>query len=151
MSGYSGMSSPSWAPYNSSDSSDITWKTFDQKEPSRNKRNVDWGELGGTVTSLLGKARDTDKYKDWAERSRSPVFGDWSKGSSGQVLENLGAVYPQQQGPMFIPGAEGGGSSGLGSAIGTIAGIGASFIPGLGPGIARALPAIGSSVGSFFN
>lgn len=115
---------------------------------ARPKRNIDWGELSDTVSSLFSKARDTDKYRDYAYRS-SPAFGDWSKGGGGQVLENLGVVYPQQQGPMYLPGTEGR-RSGVGSAIGTLAGIGASFIPGLGPGIAAAMPAIGGSVGSFF-
>jgi TctA family transporter len=48
---------------------------------------------------------------------------------------------------MFIPGET---SQGVGGALGTLAGIGASFIPGLGPGIAAAMPAIGGSIGSMF-
>lgn len=127
--------------------------TMSREERSYSDRNKRPGtdnqrDWGSTFSTLFDKARDTDKYRSYGERS-TPVFGDWSRGGGGQVLENLGVVYPQQQGPMYIPGVEGG-KSGLGSAIGTLAGIGASFIPGIGPGLSRALPAIGGSVGSFF-
>lgn len=40
--------------------------------------------------------------------------------------------------------------SGIGGAIGTIAGIGASLIPGVGAGIAPFLPTIGGTVGGLF-
>jgi hypothetical protein len=159
MSGYSGSTTPAWERYSDS-SSTPTWrdfpsayskeekKTFDPGSFSRPKRDVDWEGLSRVTSSLFDKAKDTDKYRDYASRS-GPTFGDWSRGGGGQVLENLGVVYPQQQGPMYIPGVEGS-KSGLGSAIGTLAGIGASFIPGLGPGIKAAMPAIGGSIGSFF-
>jgi TctA family transporter len=49
---------------------------------------------------------------------------------------------------MFIPGQEG--KKGVGGALGTIAGIGLSLIPGIGPGLAAALPAIGGATGSMF-
>lgn len=118
---------------------------FNRGNRSSRSNQRDWGE---TFSNLFEKASQTNKYRNYSERS-APKFGDWSRGGGSQVLENLGVVYPQQQGPMYIPGVEGS-SSGLGSAIGTIAGIGASFIPGIGPGLAKALPAIGGSVGSFF-
>ena len=148
------MTSPAWEKYDSSDRFDTpTYKDFpsafpefSSKKEKSSRSDIDWGR---TIPALFDKARQTDKYRDYAERSSSPKFGDWSRGGSGQILENLGAVYPQQQGPMYFPGVEGS-KSGLGSAIGTLAGIGASFIPGLGPGIAAAMPAIGGSIGSFF-
>ena len=129
-----------------SDSYTKDWSSaFSRPEPE--KKKTDWG---GIFSTLFDKARDTDKYRSYGEQSR-PYFGDWSRGGGSQVLENLGVVYPQQQGPVVLPGMQTqSGRSGLGSAIGTLAGIGASFIPGLGPGIAAAMPAIGANVGSFF-
>ncbi len=120
-------------------------------EPNRYRprREVDWGGLSNTVSALLDKSRETDKYRDWASRSY-PSFGEWSREGGGQVLENVGVIYPQQKGTEYFPGTPGSRGGGLGSAIGTIAGIGASFIPGLGPGIAAAMPAIGGNIGSFF-
>ena len=96
------------------------------------------------VERLFDKAKETNKYRDEAKR---PSFGESNRGSSGQLLENLSALYPQQHAPMFIPGET---SQGIGGALGTLAGIGASFIPGLGPGIAAAMPSIGGSIGSMF-
>jgi len=124
------------------------WKTgFDAENAGKIISNV--------FSSLFDKATKTDKYRSWGEQGargwgdQSGVrFGDPLYGRGSQVLENLGAVFPQQHAPMFIPGAEG--KRGLGSTIGTLAGIGASFIPGLGPGIAAAMPAIGGNIGSMF-
>jgi len=118
------------------------WKTgFGVDNASRNISDV--------FSSLFNKAKETDKYRSWGEQgSRGVSFGDQVYGRGSQVLDNLSVVYPQQHAPMFIPGAEG--KRGLGSTIGTLAGIGASFIPGLGPGIAAAMPAIGGNIGSMF-
>jgi hypothetical protein len=115
------------------------WKTgfgVSDTNPQNNRE-----ELFG---KLFDKAKDTDKYRDEAKRAS---FGEAIRGSGGQILENLSALYPQQHSPMFIPGET---SQGVGGALGTLAGIGASFIPGLGPGIAAAMPAIGGSIGSMF-
>jgi hypothetical protein len=124
----------------------INWgDAFNTKLPSSltdTKPKNNWGEIFG---GLFDKAKNTDKYRDESQR---PSFGESTRGGGGQILENLSALYPQQHAPMFIPGQES--SGGVGSAIGTLAGIGASFIPGMGPGIAKALPAIGGSIGSFF-
>ena len=106
-------------------------------------KKTDWGNV---FSSLFDKARDTDKYRNYGEFSR-PSFGDWSRGGSGQVLENLGVVYPQQQGPMFIPGVEG--SQSPWGKIGQIAGtIGGALIGG--PAGASIGGAIGGTAGSFF-
>lgn len=82
------------------------------------------------------------------EREDGARFGSSTGGSAGQVLENLGVVFPQQHAPVFIPGVEG--KRGIGGTLGTLAGIGASFIPGIGPGLAAALPSIGGAAGSMF-
>ena len=133
-----------------------TWKTgFDAENNGEG--------ISSLFSSLFDKAKKTDKYRQQSEEFGSNKFGgsgfgsqgqgifggEWSKGGGGQVLENLGVVYPQQISPMVIPGVEGK-KGGLGSAIGGLVGIGASFIPGMGPGIAAALPAIGSGVGGLF-
>lgn len=99
-------------------------------------------------SSLFEKTKDTDKYRKWAGgqsdyKPKSEPFG--IPGKAGQVLDNLAAVYPQQT---VLPGTPG--SPGIGGALGTLAGIGASFIPGLGPGIAAAMPAIGGTIGGLF-
>ena len=133
------------------------------------KQDYDWGgaskginwdskfgiDKEGLFERLFDKSRNTDKYRSWGEQGFrggggqfGASFGDPIYGRGNQVLDNLSVLYPQQHAPMFIPGAEG--KRGLGSTIGTLAGIGASFIPGLGPGIAAAMPAIGGNIGSMF-
>jgi len=68
--------------------------------------------------------------------------GEWSKGGGGQVLENLGVVYPQQMSPVFLPGQEGKRSQ-WGSIGGALLGAASGFIPGVG--VAGA--ALGSQLG----
>jgi hypothetical protein len=72
------------------------WKTgfgVSDTKPQNNRE-----ELFG---KLFDKAKDTDKYRDEAKRAS---FGEAIRGSGGQILENLSALYPQQHSPMFIPG-----------------------------------------------
>jgi hypothetical protein len=115
---------------------------FNTKLPSSltdTKPKNDWGEIFG---GLFDKARDTNKYR---EESQRPSFGESTRGSGGQLLENLSALYPQQHAPMFIPGQT---SEGIGGAIGTAVGaIGGSLIPGVGTALGAK---IGGGVGSFF-
>ena len=99
----------------------------------------DWG---GVFKGLFDKAKDTDKYRDEAKR---PSFGEAISGSGGQILENLGALYPQQRSPMFIPGET---SQGIGGTIGSIAGgILGSVVPGVGTALGSS---IGGGIGSMF-
>jgi hypothetical protein len=106
----------------------------------KNKSKNDWGEIFG---GLFDKARDTNKYR---EESQRPSFGESTRGSGGQLLENLSALYPQQHAPMFIPGQT---SEGIGGAIGGAIGtIGGALIGG--PAGAALGGRIGGGVGSFF-
>jgi hypothetical protein len=106
-------------------------------------------DFSSVFSSLFDKATQKDKYRQWGERSSDVRFGEPTQGRGAQLLENLSALYPQQQAPLFIPGVEG--KKGIGSTIGTALGIGASFIPGVGSGIAPFLPQIGGMAGGFFD
>jgi hypothetical protein len=95
---------------------------------------------------------EQDKYRSQAEKEQRPTFGDSNKGNAGQVLENLGAIFPQQHAPVYMPGVQG--SSPFGT-IGRIAGmIGGGLLGGpLGIGAAAGMSAggaIGGGIGSFF-
>jgi hypothetical protein len=72
------------------------WKTGFGVSGAKSQNN--WGEIFG---GLFDKAKETNKYRDEAKR---PSFGESNRGSGGQLLENLSALYPQQHAPMFIPG-----------------------------------------------
>jgi len=95
--------------------------------------------MAGSALEKWGKNRDND-FGYYGNRG-----GNGMSGGGVQSSGDFTVVYPQQQQPYTIQG-----SRGFGGPLGTLAGIGASFIPGLGPGIKAALPAIGGSVGSFF-
>lgn len=114
------------------------WKTgFGVNET---KPKNDWGEIFG---GLFDKAKETNKYRSEAQR---PSFGESTRGNSGQLLENLSALYPQQHAPMFIPGET---SQGIGGAIGSAIGtIGGALIGG--PAGASLGGRIGGGIGSFF-
>lgn len=117
--------------------------SISRRSTSSGGRKTEWGDV---FSSLFDKTRDTDKYRNYGESSR-PYFGDWSRGGGGQVLENLGVIYPQQQGPMFLPGVEGRQSPW--GKIGQIAGtIGGALIGG--PAGASIGGSIGGTAGSFF-
>jgi hypothetical protein len=105
-----------------------------------NKKQFPWGD----VTRFAGDALNSYAQSKSGQGGRSDGL---LAGGGGGVSQSgdLTIVYPQS--PTVIPGE---GKSGLGGALGTLAGIGASFIPGLGPGIAAAMPAIGGSIGGAF-
>jgi phage tail tape-measure protein len=91
---------------------------------------------------LFDKTKDTDKYRDEAKRAS---FGEAIRGSGGQILENLSALYPQQHSPMFIPGET---SQGFGGIIGTVAGAAlGSIVPGVGTALGAK---VGGGIGSMF-
>ena len=93
-----------------------------------------------------------NKYQDQAGQGgfQTGGRGEASGANVGKIAPDI-SIYtpPTAYSPFTVQGVQGG-KSGIGSAIGTIAGIGASFIPGIGPGIAKALPALGGAAGSFF-
>jgi hypothetical protein len=160
MSGYGGYSFPykgdlkpkGWDP---------DYKPEDKGYPSWNesfgifgKKDEDKPRMAGEIFEEIGKqfGDSRGKYRSEAERSERPVFGDSNKGNAGQVLENLGAMFPQQHAPVYMPGVQG--SSPLGT-IGRIAGtIAGGFLGGpLGIGAAAGMAAggnIGGGIGSMF-
>jgi hypothetical protein len=64
------------------------------------------GKLAGTIGSLLSKAADKKSYREEAEKGSKVRFGEASGGRAGQVLDNLGVVFPQMHAPIII-GASG--------------------------------------------
>lgn len=66
---------------------------------------------------------DQNKYRGEASRQERPYFGEGFKGTGSQVLENLGALYPQQHSPVYLPGVQG-----EQSLFGKIAGIAAPIV-----------------------
>ena len=87
--------------------------------------SFDWDRAGKAVGKSLSYLDQTRKK---AERddfmSQVPrALGRGTGGFSGQVLDNLGVVYPPQQAPIYIPGTQsGGGGGGLFGAAGGLAG-----------------------------
>ena len=101
-------------------------------------------ELASTIAGLFEKANERKYQKQMSDSVKIGETG--ASGKSGQVLDNLSVVYPQQHAPVYVPGVEG--KKGFGSTIGGIAGaIGGSLIPGVGTGLGATL---GSGVGGFF-
>ena len=73
-------------------------------------RGFDWGKAGSAGADFLKGwlDKDREKYRDEAKFGGDrPYFGEGFKGTGGQVLENLGVVYPQQSGPAYLPGQQG--------------------------------------------
>ena len=105
-------------------------------------RGFDWGKAGSAGADFLKSwlDKDREKYRDEAKFGGDrPYFGEGFKGTGGQVLENLGVVYPQQHGPMYLPGQQG--ESGTFSKIAGVAAPFASLIPGVGPIVSAGLSA----------
>ena len=125
----------------------INWgDAFNTKLPSSltdTKSKDDLRDVFGSIFGgLFDKAKETNKYRNEAQKSS---FGEAISGRGGQILENLGALYPQQQAPMFIPGET---SQGIGGAIGSLAGgILGSVVPKVGTDLGSK---IGGGIGSFF-
>jgi len=111
-----------------------------------------WMDFGKAALDIASKWRGTPS--SGSSRSSDSDNKMQSISSPGSEISDLGSGYRLIQRAPIVKqkskSTESGGSSGLGGAIGTIAGIGASFIPGVGPAAAAAMPALGGSVGSLF-
>lgn len=114
-------------------------------KPFGSSGSGDWTKGAQFLGSFLSKMGDKDKYRTQAEFSGPRPLGYPSFGQAGQVLENLGVVFPQQAAPIFIPGVQegkgtgqriagglGGALSGAatGAAFGPIGAIGGALIGG---------------------
>lgn len=117
-----------------------------EKESSANPANKGKNFLDAFVKGLEGFNKT--KYQDQAQQGGFQTGG---KGESpganiGKIAPDI-SMYtpPTPYSPFTVQGVQG--KQGAGGAIGTLAGIAASFIPGLGPGIAAAMPAIGGNIG----
>jgi hypothetical protein len=121
-----------------------------EKESPANPANRGKNFLDAFTKGLSGLNKN--KYQDQAQQGgfQTGGRGEASGATVGKIAPDI-SIYtpPTAYSPFTVQGVQGG-KSGIGSAIGTIAGIGASFIPGIGPGIAKALPALGGAAGSFF-
>lgn len=131
------------------------WDFPEALKPGEKESPANPANKGKNFLDAFTKGLDSlnkNKYQDQAQQGgfQSGGKGDTSGGSVGKIAPDV-SIYtpPTPYSPFTVQGVQGS-NSGIGSAIGTIAGIGASFIPGIGPGIAKALPAIGGSVGGMF-
>ena len=127
-----------------------TYKNFGNLGPSSGRdsssdRTPDWLDKADKIVRMAGQAFQKSGY-DSAGSRMANFPGGVVGGGSQQLTDNLLAAYPIVTNPTVIPASGGG----VGRAIGTLGGIAASFIPGLGPGIAAAMPAIGGTVGGMF-
>ena len=113
----------------------INWNKFEVAEPKK--------RFAGEVWDSLNKEQNRNRYSGQLTGSRGVYGGQSSTGGSGQILENLGVVYPQTYSPIVIPGQQGSsGGAGVGGDIGSLAGMGIGALIG-GPAGA----ALGSQIG----
>lgn len=117
---------------------------------------TDWNKDFGKYTD---EAKGEDKGLEFLKRFKKGLSGineydsqkPYSFGGSGggfnafPIASDVTAFQSGGGQTHFIPGQKGGGG-----AIGSLLGTAASFIPGIGPGIAAALPSIGGTVGGMF-
>ena len=96
-----------------------TWSKFGKENESSSfdsGSKPDWSKALNLATSYLGKAREKgERDESW---SKLPyALGRGTGGFGGQVLDNLGVVYPPQQAPIIIPGVQNEGGKGVGQRI----------------------------------
>jgi hypothetical protein len=108
----------------------------------------DWSKALNLATSYLGKAREKGEQDDFM--SKVPrALGSGTGGFGGQVLDNLGVVFPPQQAPIYIPGVQsGGGGKSAGQRIaGGIGGAFQGFLAGAATGMPH-MAGIGAVTGA---
>ena len=126
--GFNLGTSGNWNTDNNFDSSNIDWKGATTALPggSWESKSSDWGNWDGPKLdsdSGWGKAarfagdiwktmQQKKSYRDELESSNRPYGGQTSGGASGQILPNLGVVYPPTFSPIVISGQQPSGSSG---------------------------------------
>lgn len=110
---------------------------------SRDERSPVWMKA---LESALG-------YKTYGSSNTAPSRQQRSKraGVGGGEIAAQGRGYTvYQPGPTQKTETRSRQSSGLGQTIGTLAGVGLSFVPGIGPTAAAAAPKVLGTIGSFF-
>lgn len=124
---------------------------------SSNKSGGGWSsektaKLAGTIGSLLSKAGEQKSYREEAEKGSKVQFGEGSGGRAGQVLDNLGAVFPQMHAPIILGASGPTGKTtgqriagGLGGALSGVA-AGAPFGP-IGMAVGGLMGAAGGALG----
>lgn len=126
---------------------------YEKDAPSFLDKSSGYGAKDFLKAFASGLGTDSEsKYRRQAEyggfgRSFGGYGGEWSKTGAGQVLDNLGVVYPQQLSPVFLPGQEGKPSQ-WGKIGGALLGAAAGFIPGVGLAGASLGSSLGGGLGS---
>jgi len=115
----------------------IDWNKFGVAEPKK--------RFAGEIWDSLNKEQNRNRYSNQLNEPRGVYGGQPSTGGSGQILDNLGVVYPQTHSPVVIQGQQG--SPGVGGDIGSLAGMGLGFALG-GAGGAVLGEKIGGKVGN---
>lgn len=144
------------------------WGAMDPGTDWSQTPTVDWsGAFDLPGLSGVGALKRTPSQPDWVSKgfealNKALAYKDQAGGlssSGSRSYRGYGSSAPavaQGRGyTMYMPGptqktTQSGGSRGIGGALGTLAGIGASFIPGVGAAAAAAMPAAGGALGSLF-
>lgn len=127
---------------------------------------VDWGgSLNLPGLSGTGALNPQGSGTDWVGKGLEALNkalaykGQPGSSSNSRNYRGYGSNIPtavQGRGyTMYMPSpkqktTQSGGSRGIGGALGTLAGIGVSMIPGVGAAAAAAAPALGGTLGGFF-
>ena len=102
--------------------------------------------LGGYL-SKMGDS-DQDKYRSQAEQFGARPLGYPMGGSGGQILHNLGVVFPQQHAPLYTGTVDAGGKSTGQRIAGGLSGALQGFLTGAATGMPHmaAVGAIGGGL-----
>lgn len=112
-----------------------SWKNYSEPESySGSAPKTSFKDKWGPALSFAKEfaaglgSRYRDRGDSWG---RYPFMEKGTSGLGGQLLDNLAIAYPPQQGPMYIPGSEGSGSTVGGAISGALGGAaaGSTFGP----------------------